>query len=100
MSFQPVPALTTAPSRRREPKHQAHPTVTHTPDVCGGRACIANTRMPVWTLQAFWNVGTSDAELLASYPSLSASQLQHAREYIRSHKDEIERDLREQEADD
>jgi len=74
--------------------------VTHTPDVCGGRACIANTRMPVWTLHAFWNAGTADEALLASYPWLCASQLDQAREYIRSHWDEIERDLRDQEAED
>jgi hypothetical protein len=29
------------------------PGITKTPDVCGGDACIAKTRIPVWLLREF-----------------------------------------------
>jgi hypothetical protein len=29
------------------------PGITKTPDVCGGDACIAKTRIPVWLLRKF-----------------------------------------------
>ena len=34
------------------------------PNVCGGEACIARTRIPVWVLEQARRLGTSEAELL------------------------------------
>lgn len=51
------------------------------PDVCGGDARIANTRIPVWTLIDAKANGYSDADLLTSYPTLSAKSLVDAWAY-------------------
>jgi uncharacterized protein (DUF433 family) len=43
--------------------------IEKTPKVCGGQACIANTRIPVWVLVEARRLGYSDADLLTSYPT-------------------------------
>ena len=42
--------------------------IERTPGVCGGDACIAGTRIPVWVLEGFRRLGWTDATILASYP--------------------------------
>ena len=69
-----------------------------TAGVCGGAACLAETRIPVWLLEQYRRSGASDAELLHSYPSLRAEDLVHAWAYVRSHRNEIERHIQENEA--
>ena len=69
-----------------------------TTGMCGGAACLAGTRIPVWTLEQYRRLGASEAELLTSYPSLRAEDLVNAWAYVRSHQDEIERQSRENEA--
>ena len=73
-------------------------TVETTPGVCGGAACLAGTRIPVWVLEQYRRSGASDAELLHAYPSLRAEDLVHAWAYVRSHRNEIERHIRDNEA--
>jgi len=67
------------------------------PDVCGGAACIVRTRIPVWVLERARQLGLSEGTLLQSYPSLRAEDLTNAWAYVRSHREEIERDIRENE---
>ena len=75
----------------------AFPGIDSFPGVCGGEPCIVRTRIPVWVLvQARW-LGTSEAELLRSYPTLRAEDLVNAWGYYRSHKEEIECQIRENE---
>ena len=69
-----------------------------TAGVCGGAACLAGTRIPVWTLEQYRRLGASEADLLTAYPSLRAEDLVNAWAYVRSHQDEIERQIRENEA--
>jgi uncharacterized protein (DUF433 family) len=76
----------------------AFPGVEASPDVCGGEARIVRTRIPVWLLEQARRLGTSEAELLRSYPTLRADDLTNAWAYVRSHRDEIEQDIRENEA--
>ena len=38
--------------------------VQKTPGVCGGHACIRNTRIPVWVLVSLRQQGANDRELL------------------------------------
>ncbi|HEX9732924.1 MAG TPA: DUF433 domain-containing protein [Thermoanaerobaculia bacterium] len=73
------------------------PGIESTPGVCGGEACIIRTRIPVWILDRARQLGTSEAELLRCYPTLRAEDLANAWAYVRSHRDEIERDRRENE---
>ena len=74
------------------------PGIEITPGVCGGAACLAGTRIPVWTLEQYRRLGASEADLLVAYPSLRAEDLVNTWAYVRSHQDEIERQIRENEA--
>ncbi len=76
----------------------ASPGIDETPRVCGGAACIARTRIPVWVLEQARRAGASEADLLRSYPTLRAEDLANAWTYVRSHRDEIDRELRADEA--
>jgi uncharacterized protein (DUF433 family) len=68
------------------------------PDVCGGEPCVARTRIPVWLLIQARRLGTTEAELLRAYPSLQAEDLASAWAYHRDHRDEIERQIQDNEA--
>ena len=73
--------------------------VEKTPNVCGGDACIMNTRIPVWVLEGWRRLGWSDARILENYPTLSAVDLVNAWAYVSAHLDEIEQTIRENEED-
>ncbi|MDP2974723.1 MAG: DUF433 domain-containing protein [Anaerolineales bacterium] len=76
----------------------AFPGIESNPDVCGGEPCIVRTRIPVWVLVQSRQLGVSEADLLRSYPTLRAEDLANAWAYFRVHRDEIERQIRENEA--
>ena len=63
--------------------------ITKTPGVCGGDACIAQTRIPVWLLVEYRRLGISEAQLLEDYPHLSAADLVNAWAYADAHPAEI-----------
>jgi uncharacterized protein (DUF433 family) len=75
--------MTTSPAPQKS-------RITSTPDVCGGDACIRDTRIMVWLLVFFRRRGRSDAELLADYPSLIQDDLDAAWDYYRRNPTEIE----------
>ena len=75
----------------------AHPGIESTPNVCGGEPCIVRTRIPVWVLERARQLGLADADILRSYPSLRAEDLANAWSYVRSHRPDIERQIRENE---
>src|ERR671922_716893 len=72
---------------------EAFPGIESNPNVCGGEACIVRTRIPVWLLEQARRLGTSEAELLRSYPTLRAEDLANAWAYVRSHREEIEKEI-------
>jgi uncharacterized protein (DUF433 family) len=72
----------------------AFPGVESIPDVCGGEPCIVRTRIPVWVLEQARRLGTSEADLLRAYPALRAQDLANAWAYVRTHRDEIEEQIR------
>ncbi len=76
----------------------AFPGIESNPNVCGGEPCIVRTRIPVWLLEQARRLGVSEADLLRSYPSLRAADLANAWAYARSHAEEIETQIRENEA--
>ncbi|MBX3415194.1 MAG: DUF433 domain-containing protein [Pirellulales bacterium] len=63
----------------------------------GGDACVAGTRIAVWTLEAMRRLGVSDAAILANYPGLSANDLAHVWSYVAQHTQEIEEQIVENE---
>ncbi len=76
-----------------------HPGIEQTPGVCGGVACVAGTRIPVWALVGYKQLGASDAVLLQAYPTLDAENLAHVWAYYRFHRDEIDQQITENETD-
>jgi uncharacterized protein (DUF433 family) len=74
------------------------PGIEVTAGVSGGEPCIAGTRIPVWVLEQARRLGTSEAELLQAYPSLRAEDLANAWAYVRAHAEEIEQQIRDNEA--
>lgn len=76
----------------------AVPGIDLTPDVCGGDACVARTRVPVWVLVQARRLGATEAELLEAYPSLRAEDLVNAWAYARLHPAEIDEQIRAHEA--
>lgn len=71
----------------------AFPGIERNPGVCGGEPCIVRTRIPVWLLVHAKRLGTSEADLLRSYPTLRAEDLAQAWSYARVHPEEIEHDI-------
>jgi uncharacterized protein (DUF433 family) len=76
----------------------AFPGIDTIGGVCGGEPCIVRTRIPVWLLEQARRLGASEADLLRSYPTLRAEDLANAWAYARSHRDEIEAQIHENEA--
>ena len=75
----------------------AFPGVESRDGVCGGEPCISRTRIPIWVLENARRLGWSEATILQSYPTLRAEDLAQAWSYVRSHRDEIERHIAENE---
>jgi uncharacterized protein (DUF433 family) len=76
----------------------ASPGIEKTTDVCGGSACIVRTRIPVWVLEGYRRLGWTEAKLLESYPTLRAADLVHAWAYVDAHRQEIDEEIRQNEA--
>ena len=73
------------------------PRIQKNPGVCGGDACIRQTRIPVWVLVNASRLGISEAELLEDYPTLRAADLANAWAYADAYPDEIETAIRKNE---
>ncbi len=71
------------------------PGIEKTPGVCGGAACIRSTRISVYGLVEYRQLGMSDAAILEAYPSLTSEDLVNAWEYARLRPEEIEQAIRE-----
>lgn len=74
--------------------------VEKTPDVCGGDACIRDTRIMVWLLVAMRQAGMSEEEILYNYPTLRQEELAAAWEYYRRNPQEIDDAIANQEVED
>ena len=78
-------------------------TVSHTekswiqkaPNVCGGNACVRDTRIPVWSVVRAFQLGASVADLRAYFVTpLSAEDVQLALKYYDEHAEEIDNEIR------
>lgn len=68
------------------------------PKVCGGKPCIAGTRIRVWDVHVWHDVqGQSPEEIVASFPQLSLADVYAALAYYLDHQEQI--DLRMRQAD-
>lgn len=75
----------------------AYPGIDTIAGVCGGEPIIVRTRIPVWVLEQARRLGSTEADLLHFYPALRAEDLASAWSYVRSHRDEIDRQIRDHE---
>ena len=83
--------------------HKGHrptrfPGIVRTPGVCGGSPRFIRTRIPVWVLEQSRRLGMSEIDLLRNYPTLRAQDLVNAWSYVLAHRDEIDLQIRENEA--
>lgn len=74
--------------------------IKQTPGVCGGAACVRDTRIPVWTLVRLQQLGRDHRQLLLDFPGLTRSDLIAVQDYYRTHTDEIERAIASEEHED
>ena len=77
---------------------EAFPGVETDPTVSGGEPCIVRTRIPIWVLEEARRLGTTEADILRSYPTLRAEDLTNAWAYVRAHRQEIDKQIEENEA--
>jgi len=71
--------------------------IRKTPDVCGGDACIRNTRITVWGLVEWRKLGLSDDEIHQCVRGLTPADLAIAWDYYTRYRDEIGLAIRENE---
>jgi uncharacterized protein (DUF433 family) len=74
-----------------------HSWIQKSPEVCGGDACIRNTRHNVWGLVEWQQLGLTDERILKRHPDLTQADLTAAWEYYRQHREEIDLAIRENE---
>ena len=77
----------------------AEPLIQKTPGVIGGDACIRRTRIAVWMLVEWKQLGHTDAQLLMDFPGLMPDDLNAAWAYHAAHPEEIEKAIRENNED-
>ena len=76
------------------------PGIERTPGVCGGEACVVDTRIPVWVLVRARQLGGSEERILEDYPSLSRKNLDAAWAYYALHRADIEQQIESNESPD
>ena len=59
---------------------------------------LATQRLPIWVLEQARRLGTTEADILRSYPTLRAEDLTNAWAYVRAHRQEIDKQIEENEA--
>jgi len=88
-NIQNVMIMTSKPSRGIESR----------PGVCGGDPCIAGTRITVWGLVQYRNLGATEDEMLVSFPGLRIEDLTSAWVYYDTHQAEIDQQIQDNEHD-
>jgi uncharacterized protein (DUF433 family) len=75
-------------------KNIKYPDIEKRSRVCGGRAVVKGTRIPVWLVFQRYRGGEVPEEIQAAYPHLSFSQIPEALAYAFDHLAEIQNDLK------
>jgi uncharacterized protein (DUF433 family) len=87
-------APSSIPTETRAPKTRVtKETIVKTDGVCGGNACVAGTRIPVWILELERRLGMTERQLLQRHPSINADLLREALHYADANPEEIERQI-------
>jgi len=73
--------------------------VTRTPGVCGGKPCVAGTRIRVQDVYVWHeHQGRSPDEIVSAFPQLTLADVYAALAYFWDHRDEILQQLKQQDA--
>jgi uncharacterized protein (DUF433 family)/antitoxin (DNA-binding transcriptional repressor) of toxin-antitoxin stability system len=83
-----------APGGSAGSDRQAMTGIARTPGVCGGSVCVAGTRIAVWVLEGYRRLGWTESKILASYPTLRASDLVRAWAFADENRAEIDEEIR------
>ena len=67
--------------------------LVRSPDVCGGRLRISDTRVTVHQIATLYKQGEPPEEIAAHFPHLTLAQIYAALTYYHANRDEIESDL-------
>lgn len=76
-----------------------HPYIVKNPDVQGGKAVIAETRITVATIVTWYMRGVDIQEIINKYPHLSPSQIYDALSYYYDNRTEIDQERKAHEDD-
>lgn len=71
----------------------AHPYITKTANICGGRSVIRGTRIPVKVLVNHYHTQQNIDEILSGFPQLNLAQFYAALSYYYDHQAEIEAEI-------
>lgn len=64
------------------------------PAVCGGKPCIAGTRIRVWDVHVWHELrGWSPAEIISQFPQLTLAAVYAALAFYHDHRSDIERQI-------
>jgi uncharacterized protein (DUF433 family) len=89
--------MSTTGSARKQAPLPARSWVQKTPGVCGGDACIRDTRITVWGLVNYRRLGLIDARLLEVIDGLTQADLDAAWDYYNRNRDEIDQAIKDNE---
>jgi len=74
---------------------ESHSHISSDPGICGGKPCIAGTRIRVWDIHALHELrGWSPAEIVLQFPQLTIADVYAALAYYHDHRAEIDREMR------
>lgn len=78
-------------------KINTHPYVTFDQTICGGKALIHGTRIPIWSIVKWYKSGLSTEEILREFPHVPPAKIYAAFSYYYENEDDIEHDITENE---
>ena len=66
------------------------------PGVCGGKPCVKGTRIRVWDIHVWLDLGgRSPQEIVAAFPQLTLADVHAALVWYLDHREEIEHEMKE-----
>ncbi|UKO99920.1 DUF433 domain-containing protein [Nostoc sp. UHCC 0870] len=73
--------------------------IVRTPEVCGGRPCIAGTRMTVQNIVMDSQAGLSGQDIVREYPHLSLAQVYAALAYYYANQEAMDQEIADYQAE-
>jgi uncharacterized protein (DUF433 family) len=85
---------TANPTPTIPPAAEPTPRIVSTPGICGGKPCVAGTRIRVQDIYVWHELqGRSADEIVSEFPQLTMADVYAALSYFWDHRDEIQRQM-------